>query len=87
MTWRGRDIRWVVPRKADGTSAGRVKTGAVSGAVAGTAVAAAAAGAGENGFTFGLLYAREANIAESAQQAYPSAFRAAANKRVRRWMQ
>jgi CHAD domain-containing protein len=49
-------------------------------------LAVTATGAGENGFTLGLLYAREANIAEAAQQAYPSAFRAAANKRVRRWL-
>ena len=49
-------------------------------------LAVTATGAGENGFTLGLLYARETNIAESTQQAYPSAFRAAANKRVRRWL-
>ena len=49
-------------------------------------LAVTATGAGENGFTFGLLYAREANIAESAQQAYRPALRAAANKRVRRWL-
>jgi CHAD domain-containing protein len=50
-------------------------------------LAAAAAGAGENGFTFGLLYAREANIAESAQRAYQPALRAASSKRARRWLQ
>jgi CHAD domain-containing protein len=50
-------------------------------------LAVAAAGAGENGFTFGLLYAREADIARSAQRTYRSASRAAANNRVRRWMQ
>ncbi len=50
-------------------------------------LAVTATGAGENGFTLGLLYAQETNIAESAQQAYPSALRAAANKRVRRWLQ
>jgi CHAD domain-containing protein len=49
-------------------------------------LAVTATGAGENGFTLGLLYAQEANIAESTQQAYPSAFRAAANKRVRHWL-
>jgi hypothetical protein len=42
-------------------------------------LAVAAAGAGENGFTFGLLYALEANLAESAQRTYRSALRAAAN--------
>lgn len=50
-------------------------------------LAVTATGAGENGFTLGLLYARETNIAESAQQAYPAAFRAAAKTRVRRWLQ
>jgi CHAD domain-containing protein len=50
-------------------------------------LAVAAAGAGENGFTFGLLHAREANIAESAQRTHRPALRAAANKRVRRWLQ
>src|SRR5450432_3931935 len=28
MTWRGRDIRWVVPRSAEGTTAGRGADGA-----------------------------------------------------------
>src|ERR1700760_594761 len=28
MTWRGRDIRWVVPRLEDGTTAGRAAGGA-----------------------------------------------------------
>jgi CHAD domain-containing protein len=49
-------------------------------------LAVAATGAGENGFTFGLLYAREANIAESAQRTYRRTLRAAAKKRVRRWL-
>jgi CHAD domain-containing protein len=49
-------------------------------------LAVTATGSGENGFTLGLLYAQEANIAESTQRAYPSALRAAANKRVRRWL-
>jgi len=37
MTWRGLDIRWVVPRSAEGTTAGR------AGAVAGAGAAAGAA--------------------------------------------
>ena len=49
-------------------------------------LAVAAAGAGENGFTFGLLHAYEENIAESTQRTYRSALRSAANKRVRRWL-
>jgi CHAD domain-containing protein len=49
-------------------------------------LAVAATGAGENGFTFGLLYAREADIAESAQRTYRRALRAAAKKRVRSWL-
>jgi CHAD domain-containing protein len=50
-------------------------------------LAVAAAGAGENGFTFGLLYARETDIARSAQRTYRPTLRAAAKKRVRRWPQ
>jgi CHAD domain-containing protein len=49
-------------------------------------IAIAAAAAGENSFTFGLLHAREANVAEAAQRAYRSALRAALKKRVRRWL-
>jgi len=49
-------------------------------------LAIAAAGAGENGFTFGLLHAYEANIAESTQRTYRPVLRAATNKRVRRWL-
>src|SRR3984957_13427205 len=37
MTCRGLDIRWVVPRRADGTSEGRAGAGAAAGAAAGGA--------------------------------------------------
>ena len=45
MTWRGRDIRWVVPRRADGTIAGRGGAAAAAARRRGAA-GAAAAGAG-----------------------------------------
>jgi CHAD domain-containing protein len=49
-------------------------------------LAFAATAAGENGFTFGLLHAREAKLAVAAQHAYPKALRAAGAKRARRWL-
>jgi CHAD domain-containing protein len=41
--------------------------------------------AGENGFSFGLLYGIEQCRGEAAQRAYQSALRRASTKRVRRW--
>jgi CHAD domain-containing protein len=43
--------------------------------------------AGENAFTFGLLYGLERSRGEGAQRAYRPALRAASRKGVRRWMQ
>jgi CHAD domain-containing protein len=43
--------------------------------------------AGENAFTFGLLYGLERSRGEAAQHAYQPALRAASRKGVRRWMQ
>ena len=44
MTWRGRDIRWVVPRSADAATAGRLGAAGAAGTPAGAAAGAAAAG-------------------------------------------
>ena len=43
MTWRGRDIRWVLPRSADGTIEGRAGAAAGAGALGASAGAAWAA--------------------------------------------
>jgi CHAD domain-containing protein len=40
---------------------------------------------GENGFTFGLLYARELTRADNARRAYRPALRKASTTRTRRW--
>ena len=49
-------------------------------------IGVAAHQAGENAFTFGLLYGLERSRGEAAQRAYPPALRAASKKSVRRWM-
>jgi CHAD domain-containing protein len=43
--------------------------------------------AGENGFTFGLLYALEARRAEEAEASYRSAWKAMPHRHVRRWLE
>jgi CHAD domain-containing protein len=50
-------------------------------------IGVAAHQAGENGFTFGLLYGLERSRGEAAQRAYWPALRAASRKGVRRWTQ
>jgi CHAD domain-containing protein len=45
----------------------------------------AAYGAGENGFTFGLLHGQEARRADAARRAYEPALRRASASKVRRW--
>lgn len=48
-------------------------------------VAVAAHGAGENGFSFGLMYGDERARGEAAKREYQPALRAASSKRVRKW--
>jgi CHAD domain-containing protein len=45
----------------------------------------AAHGAGENGFSFGLMHGVERARGEAAKRAYRPALRAASRKRVRKW--
>jgi CHAD domain-containing protein len=48
-------------------------------------LAVAAHGAGENGFTFGLMYGDERSRGDAAKRGYEPVLRAAASKRVRKW--
>jgi len=41
--------------------------------------------AGEDGFTYGLLYAQELTLAEEARGAYGRALRRASTRKVRQW--
>jgi CHAD domain-containing protein len=50
-------------------------------------LARAAQASGENGFTFGLLYAQERTRAADARRAYEPALRKASTTRARRWTQ
>ena len=50
-------------------------------------LAMAAQASGENGFTFGLLYAQERTRANDARRAYATALRRASTRRTRRWTQ
>ena len=50
-------------------------------------LAMAAQASGENGFTFGLLYAQERTRANDARRGYEPALRKASTTRARRWTQ